>query len=151
MSAPPSPSSSGFPSGSSSGAPSLRDLTDAIQERSGVRGVVIVGADGLSPVEKAAMATAYITLMTDVMLDLLGTKGEIIVEGSFSTNPLFAPILATLRPGQSISVSDDRAGTVGGARLLALGVKRSEARTSPVAPLPGIDLIGYRRSWQGKV
>ena len=32
---------------SSSGAPSLRDLTDAIQERPGVQGVVIVGADGL--------------------------------------------------------------------------------------------------------
>jgi predicted regulator of Ras-like GTPase activity (Roadblock/LC7/MglB family) len=30
-----------------SGAPTLRDLTDAIQQRSGVQGVVIVGADGL--------------------------------------------------------------------------------------------------------
>jgi sugar (pentulose or hexulose) kinase len=110
-----------------------------------------VGADGLNPVEKAAMATAYIALMTDVMLDLLGTKGEIIVEGSFSTNPLFAPILATLRPGQRISVSDDRAGTVGGARLLALGVKTSAARTSAVEPLPGIDLRGYRQTWRALI
>jgi predicted regulator of Ras-like GTPase activity (Roadblock/LC7/MglB family) len=34
-------------SSSPSGAPSLRDLTDAIQQRPGVQGVVIVGADGL--------------------------------------------------------------------------------------------------------
>ncbi len=111
----------------------------------------LVGADGLDPVEKAALATAYIALMTDVMLDLLGTKGEIIVEGSFSTNPLFAPILATLRPSQRISVSDDRAGTVGGARLLALGLKTSEARTSAVAPLAGIDLAAYRTLWRQRV
>jgi sugar (pentulose or hexulose) kinase len=108
----------------------------------------VIGGEGLSPVEKAAMATAYIALMTDVMLDLLGTKGEIIVEGSFSTNPLFAPILATLRPAQRISVSDDRAGTVGGARLLALGMKTSEAKTTAVAALAGIDLQAYRRLWQ---
>ena len=115
------------------------------------RAGAVIGGEGLAPVEKAALASAYIALMTDVMLDLLGTKGEIIVEGSFSTNPLFAPILASLRPSQRISVSDDRAGTVGGARLLALGVKHSEARTSPVAPLTGIDLPAYRQAWRGKL
>ena len=35
------------PSAPASGAPSLRDLTDAIQQRPGVQSVVIVGADGL--------------------------------------------------------------------------------------------------------
>jgi sugar (pentulose or hexulose) kinase len=111
----------------------------------------VIGGETLSTVEKAAMASAYIALMTDVMLDLLGTKGEIIIEGSFSTNPLFASILATLRPGQRISVSDDRAGTVGGARLLALGVKSSEARTTPASAIKGLDLAAYRHTWRSKI
>lgn len=36
-----------LPSPPSTTAPSLRELTDAIQERPGVQGVVILGADGL--------------------------------------------------------------------------------------------------------
>ncbi|HEY1721223.1 MAG TPA: hypothetical protein VGG27_08250 [Magnetospirillaceae bacterium] len=132
------------------GAMALPNFTTGGGPFMGRTGVVVSG-EGLSAAETAAMASAYIALMTDVMLDLLGTKGEIIVEGSFSTNPLFAPILAALRPSQRISVSDDRAGTVGGARLLALGVKHSEARTSPVAPVAGIDLAGYRQAWRGKL
>lgn len=108
----------------------------------------LVGADGLSAVERSALATVYIALMTDVMLDLLGTRGEIIVDGSFSANPLYAPILATLRSGQPVSVSDDRAGTVGGARLLALGATHSEARAVAAAPLQGIDLGAYAARWR---
>ena len=111
----------------------------------------LVDADGLDPIEKAALASVYIALMSDVMIELLGTKGEVIVEGSFLLNPLFAPILAALRPGQHISTSDDRAGTIGGARLLALGAKVSQARTAPVASLSGIDLAGYRAKWRAAV
>jgi len=107
----------------------------------------LVNADGLDAVEKAALASVYLALMTDVMLELLGTKGEVIVEGSFSLNSVFAPILAMLRPDQRISVSDDRAGTVGGARLLALGATKSEARTTAVSGLAGIDLARYREKW----
>ncbi len=107
----------------------------------------LIGADDLTAIERVALATVYIALMTDVMLELLGTKGEVIVDGSFSANPLYAPILATLRPGQRVSVSDDRAGTVGGARLLAIGATHSEARTVPAAPLEGIDLKTYAERW----
>ncbi len=132
------------------GAMALPNFTPGGGPFMGKTGVVL-GAEGLSAVEKAALASVYIALMTDVMLDLLGTMGEVIVEGSFSLNPLFAPILATLRPGQRISVSDDRAGTVGGARLLALGAKQSDAKTMPVHGLAGIDLMSYRDRWRTTV
>ena len=112
------------------------------------RAGAVIGGEGLGAIDKAALATLYIALVSDVMLDLLGTGGEVIVEGSFLANPLFAPILAALRPGQRISVSDDRAGTVGGARLLAVGATQSEGRTAPVAPLAGIDIASYRRNWR---
>jgi len=115
------------------------------------RAGTLIGADALNAVENAALASVYLALVADVMLELLGTKGEIIVEGSFLANPLFAPILAALRRGQHVSESDDRAGTVGGARLLALGAKRSEARTTPIGPLEGIDLAGYRAKWRAAV
>ncbi len=108
----------------------------------------LIGADALGPVDKAALATLYIALVSDVMLELLGTRGEIIVEGSFLANPMFAPALAALRPGQRVSVSDDRAGTVGGARLLATGARQSHVHTTPVAPLSGIDLAAYRAKWR---
>lgn len=111
----------------------------------------LVNAERLDAVERAALASLYIALMTDVMIDLLGTRGEVIVEGSFLANPLYAPILAALRPGQTVSVSDDRAGTVGGARLLALGATHSEAKTTPVAPLAGVNLARYRDTWRAAV
>jgi L-fuculokinase len=66
-----------------------------------------------------ALAILYCALVADVSLDLLGSCGPIIVEGPFADNPLFGSLLAMFRPTQLVSLSQDRAGTVGGALALA--------------------------------
>lgn len=102
----------------------------------------------LDPEERATLATLYTALLTDVDLDLLGHAGEIVIEGPFALNPLFAAILARLRPADPVRCSEDRAGTLGGAWLLASGLRdRPPVLHAPAeAALP--DLAGYRAAWR---
>ncbi|SNB77366.1 Sugar (pentulose or hexulose) kinase [Arboricoccus pini] len=108
----------------------------------------IVGAQDLSPVERATLATLYTALLTDVDLDLLDQEGEIVLEGLFAQNPLFASILATLRPKDRVSRSPDKAGTLGGAWLLATGVTDHAPRLEPASPLAMPGLVAYRALWR---
>jgi L-fuculokinase len=71
-----------------------------------------------SPRSSAALAGLYIALMADVGLDLLRSDNRLIVDGSFADDPLFASLLAALRPDQAIAVSRERDGTALGAALL---------------------------------
>ena len=110
--------------------------------------------EGEAPVtaqEKYALATLYVALVTDYCLTALGTTAPVVVEGSFTGNPWFAPLLAALRPGQPISVSDDTSGTTAGGWMLhhwgsspAVG----GVQASPLA-LPGLE--EYRRRWSSKL
>jgi L-fuculokinase len=107
----------------------------------------LVGGEPVDATERAALATLYLALVVDTMLDLLGVSGNVIVEGAFTANPLFGPILAALRPADAVLVGRGRPGTVSGARLL-VGAGPAEAGGQPVKPLAGVDLAGYRAQWQ---
>ena len=82
----------------------------------GARGK-IVGPPQKTPRERAALASLYVALMTGVDLDLLDADGDVIIDGSFADNRLFASLLAALRPDLSIAVSRERDGTALGAIL----------------------------------
>jgi len=70
--------------------------------------------------ERYALATLYCVLMSDYCLSALNAaEGEVVVEGSYTGNPHFAPLLAALRPTQAVSCSDDASGTTCGAWMLA--------------------------------
>jgi len=69
--------------------------------------------------ERTALATLYCVLMSDYCLTALGAAGDIVVEGSFTNNPHFAPLLAALRRGQQVTVTDDASGTTCGGWMLA--------------------------------
>ncbi|MFC5462650.1 FGGY-family carbohydrate kinase [Massilia niabensis] len=98
--------------------------------------------------ERFALATLYCVLMTDYCLDALDARGPIAVEGSFTANPWFGPLLAALRPQQAVSYSDDASGTTCGGWLLRYpeGVPPGTSRAMPAASLPG--LAAYRQAWQ---
>ncbi|MGI9493316.1 MAG: FGGY-family carbohydrate kinase [Geminicoccaceae bacterium] len=114
----------------------------------------IEGPAPTSPEEKSALATLYTALVTDTDLDLLASTGQIILDGSFTNNPLYAPLLAALRPSQTITVSRDSDGTALGAALLW----RWQTRTEPVRfdleqvqPV-GLDrLADYWTKWRSRV
>lgn len=112
----------------------------------------IAAAERLSDTEWAAMATAYVVLVTDVILELLGDSENIVVDGPFAQNPLFAPLLKTLRPDASVFVSRVASGATAGALVLILGdaAPAAENADRSVAPLEVEGLAAYRSAWRAQ-
>jgi sugar (pentulose or hexulose) kinase len=94
----------------------------------------------------AALATLYLALVTDGMLRLLGTRGDIAVEGPLAANPLLGPILAAFRPEQRVLRSSDHAGTLGGA-LVLVGFESRSGSDEAAAPIGDLRLERYRERW----
>jgi L-fuculokinase len=100
--------------------------------------------------ERYAVATLYCALMTDFCLDRLGTAAPVVVEGSFAGNPFFAPLLAALRPGQTVSVSNDASGTTSGGLMLHRGrvATHDDVAISPFVHAGAVSLGDYRARWR---
>jgi sugar (pentulose or hexulose) kinase len=110
--------------------------------------------DGLEPrdaAERFALATLYCVLMTDYCLDALGAQGPIVVEGSFTANPWFGPLLAALRPTQPVTYSDDASGTTCGGWLLRYrdGVPPGTSSATPAKEIRA--LAAYRQAWKARL
>ena len=98
--------------------------------------------------ERFALATLYCVLMTDYCLDALGARGPITVEGSFTANPWFGPLLASLRPHQALAYSDDASGTTCGGWLLRYRDATPAGQHHPKPPRPVAGLSAYRDAWR---
>jgi len=98
-----------------------------------------------------ALATLYVALMSDYCLSALGASGDVVIEGSFTDNPHFGPLLAALRGDQAVALTDDASGTTCGGWLLHhwetrdRSLPRDNRPVEPVA-LPG--LLAYRQRWR---
>ncbi|MFG6458343.1 FGGY-family carbohydrate kinase [Roseateles sp. BYS96W] len=109
----------------------------------------VQGPPAESDAERAALATLYVVLMTDYCLDALGASGRVVVEGAFTANAWFGPLLAGLAQGRSVSVSDDSSGTTCGAWLLqAWGQGDAGAAAEPVQPWNPTGWRAYRDAWR---
>jgi sugar (pentulose or hexulose) kinase len=97
--------------------------------------------------ERYALATLYCVLMTDYCLDALQAAGPLAVEGSFTANPHFGPLLAALRPQQPITYSDDASGTTCGGWMLRYRDCVPPAGAREVQALAPAGLSEYRRRW----
>ncbi len=97
---------------------------------------------------RASLATLYVALMTDVVLDLMGVQGDVIVDGPLAVNPLFTPLLSALRPDCTVLATGRRAGTLGGARWLVRGAAEPAPAVSAASPLALPGLASYRDSWR---
>ncbi|WP_153479844.1 FGGY-family carbohydrate kinase [Segnochrobactrum spirostomi] len=107
-------------------------------------------AEGLSASGRAALASLYCALVTDVSLDLLGARGPVVIEGPFAENPLYPGLLAALRE-DPVMVSGDRAGTIGGALALAAPGRTPAPQLTPAVPIAPARLADYRRRWRAAV
>lgn len=104
-----------------------------------------------TPVERAALASLYCALVADVMLDLLGAAGPLIVEGPFAANGAFLAALGGLRPGATVVASADASGTAGGAALLAEWPPKEVSASDEPAPESRVEVPGlrkYRDAWR---
>jgi sugar (pentulose or hexulose) kinase len=112
----------------------------------------IVGPEPSTPGERAALGALYCALMTDQSLDAVGSASDVIIDGPFGENALFAAALAALRAPQRIFRSDLREGTAAGAALLGRmsareDLPRLRLDVAPVEPLAETGVHGYRSEW----
>jgi len=98
--------------------------------------------------ERYALATLYCVLMTDYCLDALGAGGPLAVEGSFTANPWFGPLLAALRPRQAVSYSDDASGTTCGGWMLRYRDVPPPGSSAAIAAQAPVGLEAYRDRWR---
>ncbi|SDG82788.1 MULTISPECIES: FGGY-family carbohydrate kinase [unclassified Duganella] len=97
--------------------------------------------------QRYALATLYCVLMSDYCLTALGVDGEVVVEGSFTGNPWFAPLLAALRPQQQVSSTDDSSGTTCGGWLLHHWGRAPASQKQIASPLPLSGWQEYKQQW----
>ena len=75
-------------------------------------------------------------------------EGTDAINAASSCGPIIVEPLAAFRPTQPVSLSQDRAGTVGGALALAAPDQASLPRLTPCRPLLSPRLGPYRRAWR---
>jgi hypothetical protein len=89
----------------------------------------------------------YAALLADVSLDLIGSHDTVLIDGRFSTAPVFVQALANLRPTTQVLIGSDDNGVAHGALRLA-GIEPAESTAlQRVAPLAA-DMSGYRTRWR---
>jgi L-fuculokinase len=106
----------------------------------------LLNADQLNSSERSALATLYCALQTDLLLDLLGATGTVLVDGPLAANPLFGALLAAFRPGSRVLIGDNRAGPTQCARLLC--GHTPSLHLHEIRPLSCAGLADYRSHWR---
>jgi sugar (pentulose or hexulose) kinase len=117
---------------------------------SGGRGMV-AGPQPATARVRAALASLYVALMASASLDVLRSANRLIVDGGFVDDPLFARLLAALRPDQPLALSAQREGTAIGAALLWGWPEREgpvplDLKEVPPAEVRG--LAAYAERWR---
>jgi sugar (pentulose or hexulose) kinase len=102
------------------------------------------------PLELRAAASLYVALMTDAMLELIGARRDLLVEGRFAAAELFVRALAQLRPDLRVFTSSANADVAQGALKLVYGRELPEGTLRPVSAL-NLELSPYRARWRAEV
>ncbi|WP_420961558.1 FGGY-family carbohydrate kinase [Brucella sp. IR073] len=100
--------------------------------------------------ERAAAAVLYVVLMSDLSLDLIRSRNDLVIDGGLVKTALYAGLLAALRPDQAVLASANAEGSAFGAAALAfeqMGLKPFASQCSRVEPLHIEGLPAYRERW----
>jgi sugar (pentulose or hexulose) kinase len=110
---------------------------------------VLLGAEHLTGVQRASLATVYAASMTSLLLESLRAKGDILIDGPLASNPLFGSLLAAFTG----SIVELQAGEVGGARaalfLAGKNVGRIPVKRAEAIEIP--ELLAYHASWRARL
>ncbi|WP_312949259.1 carbohydrate kinase [Agrobacterium sp.] len=104
--------------------------------------------------ERAAVAMLYVALMTDLSLDLIGSKNTIVIDGGLVKTGLYASVLAALRPDQTVHTSANPEGSAFGAAALVFDASGhnpfvNDCATATAATIAGLE--DYRLAWRQHV
>jgi len=150
--------------GAEAPTPTLRDLQDVVSAGAMAlpsfaaggpfpgRSARLLNVAGLAPSQRAALATLYVALVTEAMLELLGAQGTVLIDGPFAANPLVPALLQTFLPRTRLAIGGTNAGAAAGALALVLGRQAPAAKddAAPVAPLNVEGLAAYRADWRAR-
>ncbi|MGB8602529.1 MAG: hypothetical protein WCD42_10085 [Rhizomicrobium sp.] len=95
---------------------------------------------------RRAAADLYLALMTDMSLDLIGSKERLVIEGRFAEDDIFCRALASLRPKQQVYLMPAYNSVSYGAMRLVNPDLPPEAALTKVEPL-AISLSQYAARW----
>jgi sugar (pentulose or hexulose) kinase len=90
-------------------------------------------------------------LLPAVGFDLLEARDELLLDGGFAANPLYAGLLGALRPGQPVRVNRAQEGTATGASLLASWHDPDATVPLVLEPCPAVAIEGlqaYAAEWR---
>jgi sugar (pentulose or hexulose) kinase len=124
----------------------------------------LVAMDGMFPgsarrgrivgpeVPRPALAMLYGALMAEVCLELLEAQGRAVIDGGFTGEPLFAQLVAALRPDLEVLVEPVGGGTAIGAALLwSHGHPSPPLQLRAASALALRGLRAYRDRWREAV
>lgn len=108
----------------------------------------LLNADGLSGSERASLATIYVALMCELLIERLGADGAVLIDGPLASNPLFGSILAALLAERSVALSAGDGGNTRAACYLAGFHSAPASRMTRAAAANLKSLPAYRRAWR---
>lgn len=108
----------------------------------------LVNAESLSGSERASLATLYVALMCELLLEMLGAGGDVLIDGPLATNPLFGSVLAACFPDRAVLLSPGNAGNARAACYLAGFHDAPLEAMTPAAPVTIKSLAAYRDAWR---
>ncbi len=101
--------------------------------------------------ERTALALLHSVLLTVSCADVLNGGERLILDGTFLKEPLYASLIAALRPGKRTETSHETHGVVAGAVQLArrdTPVSPAALSLDPATPLAIPDLADYASLWR---
>lgn len=108
----------------------------------------LIDADNLSGSERASMATLYVALMCELLIEMLGAEGGVLIDGPLATNPLFGSVLGALLPTRSVALSSGDGGNTRAACYLAGFDDAQAPAMTPAAAMTLKSLPAYREAWR---
>jgi L-fuculokinase len=110
----------------------------------------IEAAEALNGPQRASLATLYSALMTAQLIELLGTAGEIFIDGPLARNPLFGGLLGACVPVGTVRAYPEGGGTRVAAHLAGLPSPQPGALRN-VVPLRISGLLEYQATWRHRL
>jgi L-fuculokinase len=108
----------------------------------------LISTEHLNTRQRASLASLYLALMTDYLLDLLDVRGAILVDGPLARNPVFLQVLSALRPAASVRVDTAAVPAVTAASYLAFGARSQESYIAGAEGVNQPSLKDYRARWR---
>lgn len=111
----------------------------------------MIGPQPVTQAERTALAVLYIALLTVACADVFKGGKRLILDGTFLKEPLYAPLVAALRPGGQTEVSHETNGVVAGAVQIArrdMSASMTPLPLETVTPIAIPGLADYAQQWR---